>query len=52
MTNNENGITDWDRYNRYSEDWRFHHKLIWEIPSVASIVSTQTAASTPSGPEQ
>ena len=34
MTNNEYGITDRDRYNRFSEDWRFHHKLIWEIPSV------------------
>jgi hypothetical protein len=36
MTNS--GITDRDRYNRFSEDWRFHHKLIWEIPSVASAI--------------
>jgi hypothetical protein len=35
---NEHGITDRDRYNRYSEDWRFHHKLIWEIPGVASAI--------------
>jgi hypothetical protein len=34
MTNNEHSITDRDRYNRFSEDWRFEHKLIWEIPSV------------------
>ena len=27
-----------DRYNRYAEDWRFHHKLIWEIPSVAMAI--------------
>ncbi|MGI0043710.1 MAG: hypothetical protein ACRD47_08365 [Nitrososphaeraceae archaeon] len=32
--NRENRITDKDRYNRYSEDWRFQHKLIWEIPGV------------------
>lgn len=38
MTDNEHGITDRDRYSRYSEDWRFHHKLIWEIPSVASAI--------------
>lgn len=35
---NENRVTDRDRYNRYSEDWRFHHRLIWEIPSVASAI--------------
>jgi hypothetical protein len=34
MTNNEHSITDRERYNRFSEDWRFEHKLIWEIPSV------------------
>ncbi|MGA9933851.1 MAG: hypothetical protein WBP83_01900 [Nitrososphaeraceae archaeon] len=27
-----------DRYNRYAEDWRFHHKLIWEIPSVSAAI--------------
>jgi hypothetical protein len=27
-----------DRYNRYAEDWRFHHKLIWETPSIASAI--------------
>lgn len=27
-----------DRYNRFSEDWRFHHKLIWEIPGITSAV--------------
>lgn len=38
MTDDEHGVTDRDRYNRYSEDWLFHHKLIWEIPSVASAI--------------
>jgi hypothetical protein len=38
MTSNEDNITDKDRFYRYSEDWRFHHKLIWEIPSVASAI--------------
>jgi hypothetical protein len=38
MADNENSVTDRDRYNRYSEDWRFHHRLIWEIPSVASAI--------------
>lgn len=23
------------QYERLTEDWRFHHKLIWEIPTVA-----------------
>lgn len=27
-----------DRYNRHAEDWRFHHKLIWEIPSVSAAI--------------
>ena len=38
MADNEHDITDKDRYNRFSEDWRFHYKLIWEIPSVASAI--------------
>jgi hypothetical protein len=27
-----------DRYDRYAADWRFHHKLIWEIPSVSAAI--------------
>jgi hypothetical protein len=27
-----------DRYIRYAEDWRFHHRLIWEIPGVTSAI--------------
>jgi hypothetical protein len=28
MTNNENNITDRDRYIRFSEDWRFQHNTL------------------------
>jgi hypothetical protein len=38
MTDNEKGITDGNRYNRYAEDWRFQHKLIWEIPTVTMAI--------------
>lgn len=31
-------IDDKNRYNRYAEDWRFHHRLIWEIPGVTSAI--------------
>jgi hypothetical protein len=27
-----------NRYNRYAEDWRYHHKLVWEIPSVSAAI--------------
>jgi len=27
-----------NRYSRYAEDWRFHHKLIWEIPAITSAI--------------
>jgi hypothetical protein len=28
------------QYERLVEDWRFQHKLIWEIPSVAIAIMT------------
>jgi hypothetical protein len=28
------------QYQRLAEDWRFHHKLIWEIPAVAVTIMT------------
>jgi hypothetical protein len=28
------------QYERLAEDWRFHHKLIWEIPAVAVTIMT------------
>jgi hypothetical protein len=31
-------IDDKHRYNRYAEDWRFHHRLIWEIPGITSAI--------------
>jgi hypothetical protein len=31
-------ISPSDRYNRYAEDWRYHHKLVWEIPSVSAAI--------------
>lgn len=37
MTMSES-VSPTDRYNRFAEDWRFHHKLIWEIPSVSAAI--------------
>jgi hypothetical protein len=34
----DHGIDSRDRYNRYAEDWRFHHRLIWEIPGITSVI--------------
>lgn len=28
------------QYERLTEDWRFHHKLVWEIPAVAIAIMT------------
>lgn len=33
--NNEPNEARIRQYERLAEDWRFHHKLIWEIPTVA-----------------
>jgi hypothetical protein len=33
--NNEPNEARIKQYERLTEDWRFHHKLIWEIPTVA-----------------
>jgi hypothetical protein len=38
MVDDGDNVSDKDRYNRFSEDWRYHHRLIWEIPSVAAAI--------------
>jgi Na+/glutamate symporter len=39
-TSNEPNEARIKQYERLTEDWRFHHKLVWEIPAVAIAIMT------------